>query len=969
MNQQKSFYPNRPNDPKAVYFTPENFPVSGDGTADDTKALQLAIKEAKDKMGYGIVFIPEGRYRISETIYVPKAVRLIGFGEQRPLIFLEKDSPEFQTANPEDKGRANYMFWFTDTLPQPEEEIEDANPGTFYSAMSNINLKIEEGNPTAVALRTHYAQHSFISHVDIDIGDGKAGIFDVGNEIENVRFFGGDYGIYTTKTSPGWPFMMIDTYFEGQKKAAIKTQEAGLTIVRMNVKNTPQVIEINPNFYEKLIMKDCQFENIKKSAIIVSNKDNALTQINLRNLDCQQVPKLISYRQSDKVIKGKGTFYKVKSLTHGNQMDNLDDRPRVKTTKKLETLNSLPAPAKRDIPDLPPMKTWANLKELGAKGDGSTDDTKIIKEAIENHSTIYLPQGRYRVSETIELKPNTNLIGLNPISTQILITDNTESFGGFDKPKPLLKTPQGGENIVSGIAIDTGGRNPRAVGCKWMAGSDSYMNDVKFIGGHGNIKADGSHAPMYNESRTGDINPDRRWDSQYWSLWITDGGGGIFKDIWTASPYASAGIYVSDTSTKGCIYAMSVEHHVRNEVKFKNVSNWEVFALQLEEEAAESWNCQPLEIDNCNNMLFANLYFFRTIWVENPYPYAIKNWDSKNIEFLNIHNYAQVKYTINNTLLDVNTKKEVRPWQLARLYITDKESSKNKSNTKIEKLATGFEFIDGICSDSKGNIYFVDSRWKKIYKWSVESDSLSLVSDIHFKPLSLACDKEDNLLVVVEYFPPEGATINGEPEVYPKPEDAQGTSFGEWYNTGSTTKVYSIDPQHPEESMEVLKVVDMDSVEEVHKALHPANRWRDSNDYLNITVKKPEECYIAPDGVTIIPICYDLIRANSLLEAYPGQKFYGVDEYYKRTILFDVTSKGYLSNPRPFVEKGEYNLAIDDNSNVYIADGDIYVYNEDSELLDEIIIPERPATITFGGQDGETLYITARSSLYRVNNL
>ena len=38
----------------------------------------------------------------------------------------------------------------------------------------------------AVALRTHYAQNSYISHCDIHIGNGKAGIFDVGNEIENV---------------------------------------------------------------------------------------------------------------------------------------------------------------------------------------------------------------------------------------------------------------------------------------------------------------------------------------------------------------------------------------------------------------------------------------------------------------------------------------------------------------------------------------------------------------------------------------------------------------------------------------------------------------------------------------------------------------------------------------------------------------------------------------------------------------
>ncbi|MFN2340046.1 MAG: glycosyl hydrolase family 28-related protein [Halanaerobium sp.] len=977
MNPKKSFYIHKPDDSKAVYFTKENFSVKGDGIADDSEALQQAINKAKEKMGYGLVLIPEGQYLITKTIYVPKAVRLIGYGQKRPLILLGKNSPGFQEKNPEDKGKANYMFWFTDTLPQPGEEINDANPGTFYSALSNINLKIEAGNPNAVALRTHYAQHCFISHVDINIGQAKAGIFDAGNEIEDVRFFGGDYGIYTTKTSPGWPFMMLDTYFEGQKKAAVKTQEAGLTIVRMKVKNTPNVIQVNPNFYEKLIMKDCQFENIKKSAIIVSNPDNQLTQINLRNVDCQQVPRLLNYRQSDKDIQVKADLYKVKYLSHGNQMDNLDARPKVKTTKEIEILNSFPNPAPKDIPNLPAMENWTNLKKLGAKGDGIADDTEIIKKAIENYTTIYLPQGLYRVSETIKLKPDTNLIGLHPFSTQILIKDNTESFAGFGRPKPLLEVPDGGRNIVSGIGLAAGGRNPRAVGCKWMAGSDSYMNDVKFIGGHGNIAADGSHAPIYNDSRTGDINPDRRWDSQYWSLWITDGGGGTFKDIWTASPYASAGIYVSDTSTAGRIYAMSVEHHVRNEVKFKNVSNWEVFALQLEEEAAESWNCQPLIIDNCSNLLFANLYFFRTIWVVNPYPYAIENWNSKNIEFLNIHNYTQVKYTINNTLLDVNSKKEVRPWQLARLYITDKEDSKIKDSTKVktknsaevEKLAAGFEFIDGICSDSKGNIYFLDSRWKKIYKWSVKSDSLSLVTDIHFKPLSLASDKDDNLLVVTEYFPAEGATINGEAEIYPKPEDAQGTSFGEWYNTGSTTKVYSINPDDPENSMEVLKLVDLDSVEKVQKALYPANRWRDSNDYLRITVKKPEKCYLAPDGQTIIPDCYDLIRATSLLAAYPGQKFYGVDEYNKRTVSFEVTEKALLKNPKIFVEKGEYSLALDNNSNLYIADGDIYVYNENSELLNEIIMPERPATICFGGEQGKTLYITARSSLYRVKNL
>lgn len=76
------------------------------------------------------------------------------------------------------------MFWFTGGMVKEGEKPRDAGASTFYSAMSNINLRIEDGNPHAVALRTHFAQHSFINYVAVYIGKGKAGLFDVGNELE-----------------------------------------------------------------------------------------------------------------------------------------------------------------------------------------------------------------------------------------------------------------------------------------------------------------------------------------------------------------------------------------------------------------------------------------------------------------------------------------------------------------------------------------------------------------------------------------------------------------------------------------------------------------------------------------------------------------------------------------------------------------------------------------------------------------
>lgn len=957
----RSFYQQRLNDKEAVYFTPDKYAIKADGKTDVSNALQQAINDVKDKNNFGVLFIPEGKYLISKTIFVPRAVRLIGYGKTRPVIILAKNSPGFQQADTADKGKAKYMFWFVNNISKPGEEVYDAGASTFYSALSNVNLKIEDGNPVAVVLRTHYAQHSFIAHVDIDAGKGKAGMFDVGNEMEDVRFFNGDYGIYTTKPSPGWQFMMVDTYFEGQRKAAIRTQEAGLTIVRMNVKNVPTVIDINPNYHEKLFMEDCSFDKVSGPAIIISNEDNAFNQISLRNVLCRDVPVLASYRRSGTQTKGVGPIYKIRNFTYGLQIDDLNADPVYKTTNEIEPLQVFPPPAIKDIPDFPAIATWANLQSLGAKGDGVTDDTRALQDAIDKYATIYLPQGQYRITETLKLKSNTVLIGLNPIATQILIADNTPAFGGFGKAIAMIETSKGGSNIITGIGISTGRINPRAVACKWMAGEKSYLNDVKFLGGHGGMNKPGvkDGAGLYRG------NDSDMWDTQYWSLWITDGGGGTFKNIWSANTYATAGVYVSNTSTPGRIYALSVEHHVRNEVRFNKVANWKVYALQLEEESRESTECQPLELEHTSDMVFANLYMFRVIRVNKPYPYAIRSWNNKNVELLNMHNYSQIKYTTTNPLYDIGTNMEVRPWEFARLFI----SGKLKSTTEIgnvKQLAKGFEFASSICADSKGNIYFSEARMRRIYKWDVNTETISLLADYPWEPLSLACDQNDKLLVVFKYVPKPGYLINGRQEEFKNPADAAGTSFSGWGNSGFASMAYSIDPENPDETISALKKEAMPIGKSIYRALYPAHRWRDYHDFNTVSVNKPTECFVAPDGVTIIPVVYDLARASALAAAYPGKPVYTTDEYDKRTVQMDVSKEGYLSNLKYFAERGEFASATDAAGNVFIADGEIYEYNSAGKQINIIKVPERPTGLAFGGKSGKTLYITGHNSLYSV---
>jgi len=954
--QGASHYPLRLDDPKAAYLTTNDFPVHADGVADDADALQQAINKVQETTHQGIVFIPEGKYRLGKTINVWAGIRLIGYGGRRPVFILGENTPGYQD------GTGKYMIHFVSDRPHDGRPIRDANPGTFYSGISNIDIEIRDGNPAAVGIRAHWAQHCYLAHMDFHIGSGRAGVEEIGNEAEDLHFFGGEFGITMHKPSPSWPFLLIDSSFEGQRQAAIETEEGGLTIIRNQFKNVPTAIAIRENRAEELWMKDSRMEDISGPALIISDEKSARTEINLENVVCQRVPVLANFRESGRKVAGKGSIYQIKSFTHGLHIADLGEPAEIKTTYDAVALDKLPAPVKSDIPDLPPRDSWVSLASLGAKGDGETDDTAVLQDAIAKHRTIYLPSGRYRVTDTITLKPDTVLIGLNPITTQIILRDSTPAFQDVGAPKPLLESGRKGPNIVTGIGLDTGGINPRAVGAKWMAGKDSMMNDVRFLGGHGMFNPDGTRMPPYNANRTGDPDPKRRWDSEYYSLWVTESGGGTFKDIWTPNTFAQCGMYVSETATDGRVYAMSSEHHVRNEIKLRNVSNWQIYALQIEVERGEGPNDLPLEMENCSHITFANLYLYRVMSTYSPFPYAVKMIKScRDIRFRNVHLYGPSKFNFDNTIFDETHGVGIRTREIAALNISvdppkakpAHESPVIASGAKMEELASGFNNIDGTAVDANGNVYFVDARWNRIYRWSPDSRELTTIRDNPLEPVGLAFDKVGNLLVVTR-----------------------------------TGLVYAIRPDGREDELTILQPEPAKERPGLVPIL-PVSRWRDAHDFLSANTNATPLQYISPDGTTFIPSVtnpsaltergysgttnriflgtIDLTRAYGLTPASLNRRFYVADEFGQKTWSFSVKADGSLADPKLFAEEGEAGVAVDAKGNVYVCAGNIFVYDSSGKQIDLIEVPERPTSLAFGGKDRQTLFIAARSSLYAVS--
>ena len=998
-----SYYPSRLDDPKAVYVTAPDFPVHADGVADDTDGIQQAIDKAQETTGQGIVFLPQGRYRITHTLQIWPGIRLIGYGQTRPTLVLGANTPGYQDSE-------QFMVFFPGRRPRDSAEIgmptyngrgnvnqnmpNDANPGTFYSAMSNVDIEIGDGNPGAVGVRGRYAQHCYLAHIDFNIGSGFAGIHDTGNIADDLHFHGGKYGIVMHTPSPGWQYTLLDSSFDGQSVAAIKTHDAGLTLIRPEFKQVPSAISIDPTYTEQLWIKDGRFEDISGPALQISGENAPRLQINMENVACQNVPTFARFLESGKMLsapdiplpqplsppgKGEPECYVVRRFSHGFLFDDIASTPSVKTIFDAVKAASMPDPAPSDVPALPSMDTWVNIRTLGAKGDGDTDDTAVLQDAIAKYKTIYLPSGRYKVTDTITLRPDTVLIGLNPITTQIVLPDGTPAFNGVThpgsslttppgaggggggggarnnvvppafpgSPKPLLETPQGGTNIVTGIGLDAGGANVNAVGAKWMAGAQSMMDDVKFLGGHG------SGVPwneIYNANHTADGNPGRTWDSQYYSLWITNGGGGTFKNIWTASPYAEAGVAITDTSTPGRIYEMSSEHHVRHEAVLRNVSNWEICALQTEEERGESGFALPVDIQDCHDVTIANLFMYRVVSSWQSFPYAVKVTNSRDIRLRNVHCYSDSKVSFDNAVVDMSSGAQVRQREFACLDVDPLPptlSLERRGSQKIQRLATGFFNISGGAVDpATGDFYFVDAKWQRIYRWDVGTGTLSTVSDAPLSPVNLAFDKAGNLMVV---------------------------SY-----TGSGV-VYTFKPGDPSQDVTVL-TPQASTARPGSTAVIPVDQWRLGDSFVEGQPQPRPWQFVSPDGSTYLPAgddfiqgtlyygskMHDVIRAFGLAQATPGRPFYVSDEGSMQTWKADVQPDGSLTNAHLFVNQGGEGVAVDGRGNVYLAAGEIYVYSADGKLIDTINLPERPTQLVFGGKEGRTLFVCARTSLYAV---
>ena len=257
---------------------------------------------------------------------------------------------------------------------------------------------------------------------------------------------------------------------------------------------------------------------------------------------------------------------------------------------------------------------------------------------------------------------------------------------------------------------------------------------------------------------------------------------------------------------------------------------------------------------------------------------------------------------------------------------------------RVVKLAGGFKFTEGPAADAKGNVFFTDQPNNRIHRWSVDG-KLSIFHQNPGRANGLYFDKNGNLLACADLNNELWSiSMNGEVTVLVKGYRGKRLNAPNDLWVDPKGGIYFTDPFYRRPYW---------------------GRGPMEQDGQHVY-------YLTPDRKELIRVADKLVQPNGIIGTPDGKLLYVADIRAKRTFVYTTNNDGTLSNKKLFAPEGSDGMTIDNEGNVYLTTKDVSVYDPQGNNIERIKVPERPANVCFGGKDRQTLFITARTSLYSV---
>ena len=278
------------------------------------------------------------------------------------------------------------------------------------------------------------------------------------------------------------------------------------------------------------------------------------------------------------------------------------------------------------------------------------------------------------------------------------------------------------------------------------------------------------------------------------------------------------------------------------------------------------------------------------------------------------------------------------------------------AGANIQKLAGGFTFTEGPVWDRRNNLlYFSDVRDNTIYSWSEDSGVRIFIQPVYAEATDhpsvgsngLTLDSEGRL-VLMEHGYRRVSRLEANGERTPLVDNYRGNRLNSpndvaWHSNGW---IYFTDPPYGMAGLENDPARELD-YNGIYR-LSPEGE-----------IQLLERNQTRPNGLVFSPDEETLYVANSDAEN---------KVWYAYTVIH-----GIIGNPRIFYDVNDQTgegaadgMKVDNQGNIFATGpGGVWIFDPDGTHLGTIKPDEVPANVAWG-DDGSTLYMTARTGLYRV---
>jgi hypothetical protein len=379
-----------PDDAGVLDVTKPPYNADKTGTTDATAAIQAALSAYPN--GSRTIYLPDGIYLISNTLRWPegsggneyKRTMIQGQSKSGTIIKLKDACEGFQNA----ASRKAMIY----TGPSPAQR--------FRNAIRGITVNTGSGNPGACGIQFNCSNEGTIQHVNIISGDGQG-------------VFGLDLA-FTDEIGPGFIYdLTVDGFDVGIRQSFVINS---MTFEKINLKNQNvygfhNTFDVSPirgfiseNSVPAIFNEGASATMVLIDAVLTSDNDTVPAIINTGTLYARNVSRT-GYNMTIKSEYGLKINMEDEFIQEYNSHGLFKQFP--------SPVTSLNLPIK-DIPEIPwsELSEWVNVMAFGAVGNGSTDDSKAIQDAIDSgKETVYFPAGyTFKFDDTIRIRGNVKRI-------------------------------------------------------------------------------------------------------------------------------------------------------------------------------------------------------------------------------------------------------------------------------------------------------------------------------------------------------------------------------------------------------------------------------------------------------------------------------------------------------------------------------------------------------------------------------